>query len=125
MANATALTPAVRAEMTAKTDTDLIDAYVHILMREVRHHTTQPPSRLVLEASDLVDVFGKRYAYLVARRCKFELSSDLKRWVRTSGPVEGETQLFPEDFAPDAIHARRSVDPLGLCREFHAGAENG
>lgn len=111
--------------MTSKTDSDLIEAYAHILIREVRHHTTQPPSRLVLDATDLVDVFGKRYAYLVARRCKFELSSDHKRWVRTSGPVEGETRLFCEDLAPDVIHARRSVDPMGLCNAFHAGAENG
>lgn len=125
MANAATLPPAVRAEMTSKVDSDLIEAYAHILMREVRHYTTQPPSRLVLDASDLVDVFGKRYAYLVARRCKFELSSDFKRWVRTSGPVEGETQLFCEDFAPGAIYARRSVDPLGLCNVFHAGVEDG
>mgnify|MGYP001163417136 CR=1 FL=1 len=125
MADASTLTPAERAAMITRTEDQLLDEYASIVMKDVNANMTSPPCRFWIDSDELSAVFGHRYAFLVARRCRFELSNDGSRWVRTVGPVEKDMELHPVDWASYAAFARRTLDPLGLLDAFHTGAENG
>lgn len=108
--------------MIGRIEDQLLEEFASIVMKDVNANMTSPPCRFWIDSDELSAVFGHRYAFLVARRCRFELSNDGSRWVRTVGPVEKDMELHPVDWASYATVTRKTLDPLGLLDAFHVGA---
>lgn len=115
------LPPAVRAEMTGRTEDQLLDQYTAILAAAVNKHFASPPVTIYMDGDELIEIMGQKYAFMVATRLKFELlESGL--WCRAVGPVEGEADIHPRAMFGQILAARSYIDPLGLLDEFHIGA---
>lgn len=115
------LPPAVRAEMTGRTEDQLLEQYTTILAGVLNKHYSSPPVTFYMDADELVELFGRKYAFMVATRLKFDLW-DSGLWCRAIGPVEGEVDIHPRKLFGQVLAARSHIDPLGLLDAFHVGA---
>ena len=115
------LPPAVRAEMTGRTEDQLLDQYTAILAGVLNKHYSSPPATFYIDADELIELMGRKYAFMAATRLKFELW-DSGLWCRALGPVEGEVDIHPRKLFGQVLAARSYIDPLGLLDEFHVGA---
>lgn len=109
--------------MIGRIEDQLLEEFASIVMKDVNANMTSPPCRFWIDSDELSAVFGHRYAFLVARRCRFELSNDGSRRLRTVGPVEKDMELHPVDWASYATFTRKTLDPLGLLDAFCAGVD--
>lgn len=115
------LPPAVRAEMTGRTEDQLLEQYTTILAGVLNKHYSSPPATFYIDADELIELMGRKYAFMVATRLKFDLW-DSGLWCRAIGPVEGEVDIHPRKLFGQVLAARSHIDPLGLLDAFHVGA---
>ncbi len=109
------------SQMAIETERRLIDDYAATVFAAVgvyAGHNPQP--KFVLDASDLEELIGKKYAYALMRRCRFRLIGG--EWVRSTPFGDEVVELYAEDLAPSLRAARKALDPLNLLAPFMAGA---
>lgn len=109
------------SHMAIETERRLIDDFAATIFAAVGVYVGRNPQpKFVLEAFDLEEVIGKKYAYLVMRRCRFRLIGG--EWVRPAPFGDDVVELYAEDLAPALRAARKALDPLKLLAPYMAGA---
>lgn len=107
--------------MAAQTERLLIDDYARTISTTVGLYAGRNPQpKFTIDADDLAEIIGKKYAYAVMRRCRFILIGG--EWVRPAPFGDSELEIYAEDLAPTLRAARKALDPLNLLAPFMAGA---
>jgi hypothetical protein len=85
-----------------------------------RWFNASPGPHFSLDFQHLEEIIGTKYAYLVARKCRFKEENG--EWIRRSPFGETTIEIDLEKLAPKLRRASRALDPLDLLKPFKVGA---
>lgn len=118
----TNLDPQMLGVLTYATEKQLVVELTGILNEEIATYGVSARPSYKIDAEHLEEVIGRKFAYLVARRCRFTRIGGW--WVRKSPSGEVTVEIDVDDLAPAMREAVGSLDPLKLLKPLMVGALN-